>query len=122
MKHTGLFAAIVILSVTRLGQSQDSAVVDPAIQLTVQTDSVVVDQETDSLDMHQTVQVDSVTVAEKADSLSVQPKPEIPEEEKIEKIGVVRHEFKYRQQVGTALGMMAFIAIILTSVQSWNPD
>ena len=40
----------------------------------------------------------------------------------IRKIPVVRHRFKYREQVGTALGMMAFIAIILTTVQSWNPD
>jgi len=40
----------------------------------------------------------------------------------IEKIKVVRRRFKYRAQVGTALGMMAFIAIILTTVQSWNPE
>ncbi len=122
MKHTGLFVTIVILSVTRFVQAQDTAVVDSAIQLSVQTDSAMADQETDSLDAQQIVPMDSVTVAEKADSLSVLPKPEIPEEEKIEKIDVVRHEFKYRQQVGTALGMMAFIVIILTSVQSWNPD
>ena len=40
----------------------------------------------------------------------------------IEKIKIVRHRFKYREQVGTALGMMAFIAIILTTVQTWNPE
>ena len=41
---------------------------------------------------------------------------------KIEKIKVVRRKFKYREQIGVALGMMAFIAIILTTVQSWNPE
>jgi hypothetical protein len=41
---------------------------------------------------------------------------------KIEKIKVVRRKFKYREQVGVALGMMAFIALILTTVQSWNPE
>ena len=41
---------------------------------------------------------------------------------KIEKIKVVRRKFNYREQVGVALGMMAFIAIILSSVQSWNPE
>jgi hypothetical protein len=38
-----------------------------------------------------------------------------------QKLTVVRHNFKYREQIGLALGMMAFIALIMTSTQSWNP-
>jgi hypothetical protein len=37
------------------------------------------------------------------------------------RIQVVRRQFKYREQVGYALAMMLFIAIIMTSSQSWNP-
>ncbi len=41
---------------------------------------------------------------------------------KIEKIKVVRRKFRYGEQVGAALGMMAFLAIIFTTAQQWNPD
>ena len=70
-----------------------------------------------------TVSKDSLAVIEMPDTLSTTPDSfEADSTKKIEKIEVVRRKFKYREQVGTALGMMAFIAIILTTVQSWNPD
>ena len=66
---------------------------------------------------------DSLAVIEMPDTLSTTPDSfEADSTKKIEKIKVVRRRFKYREQVGTALGMMAFIAIVLTTVQSWNPD
>lgn len=71
----------------------------------------------------QTVNKDSLAVVETPDTLSSTPDSfEADSTKKIEKIEVVRRKFKYREQVGTALGMMAFIALILTTVQSWNPD
>ena len=71
----------------------------------------------------QTVNKDSLAVVEMPDTLSSTPDSfEADSTKKIEKIEVVRRKFKYREQVGTALGMMAFIALILTTVQSWNPD
>ena len=73
--------------------------------------------------LSQEVSKDSLPVVELPDSLITAPDSfEADSTKKIEKIGVVRRKFKYREQVGTALGMMAFIAIILTTVQSWNPD
>lgn len=38
------------------------------------------------------------------------------------KIELVRRNFNYRYQIGAALGMMLFIALIFTTVQNWNPD
>lgn len=67
-------------------------------------------------------QDDSVYTAEKSDTLATITMPPKPSEEKVEKIHRVRRDFNYRQQVSTALAMMGFIAIILTTVQSWNPD
>lgn len=39
----------------------------------------------------------------------------------LSKIDVVRRDFTYRRQVGMALGMMAFLALIFTTTQNWNP-
>lgn len=39
-----------------------------------------------------------------------------------EKIKIIRRDFKYRDQVGAALGTMVFITIILTTIQAWNPN
>ncbi|MBD3317641.1 MAG: hypothetical protein GF344_17770 [Chitinivibrionales bacterium] len=38
------------------------------------------------------------------------------------KLKVVERNFSYRRQVGMALGMMAFLALIFTTTQGWNPD
>jgi hypothetical protein len=38
------------------------------------------------------------------------------------KLDVVDRDFRYRRQVGMALGMMAFLALIFTTTQNWNPD
>lgn len=43
-------------------------------------------------------------------------------EEGVQRLKVARRDYTYRKQLGYALGMMAFIALILTSTQSWNPD
>ena len=70
-----------------------------------------------------TVNKDSLAAVELSGTLSSKPDSlEADSTKKIEKVPVVRRKFKYREQVGTALGMMVFIAIILTTVQSWNPD
>ena len=38
------------------------------------------------------------------------------------KLTVVKREFSYAQQIGIALGFMAFIAFMMTTAQSWNPQ
>jgi hypothetical protein len=63
-----------------------------------------------------------LTITERPDTLFKTDTLATDTTKQIEKIKVVRRRFKYREQVGTALGMMAFIAIILTTVQSWNPE
>ena len=37
------------------------------------------------------------------------------------KIKLIKREYNYRQQVLLAIGMMAFIAIMMTTAQSYNP-
>lgn len=65
---------------------------------------------------------DTLSVENTSDSLQQQPQSQLPVDQKTHKIKVKRREFNYRSQVGGALGMMLFFAIILTTVQSWNPD
>lgn len=43
-------------------------------------------------------------------------------EEGVQRLKIRRRDYDYRKQLGYALGMMAFIALILTSSQSLNPD
>lgn len=38
------------------------------------------------------------------------------------KLKIVERVYSYREQIGFALGMMAFLTIIFTTTQSWNPD
>lgn len=129
MTHKGHIISAVILSLAVYGQPQDSTGADSAVQLTARTDSTAHDSAADTLSAKQTAQtdtstqvttqIDSTTVVSVKDTLSTVLEPV---KEKTDKIDVVRHDFKFREQVGAALGMMAFIAIILTSVQNWNPD
>lgn len=37
------------------------------------------------------------------------------------KIPLIKRQFNYKQQVILALGMMAFVAIFMTTSQTWNP-
>ena len=38
------------------------------------------------------------------------------------RIKIIKRTYEYRRQIGFALAMMGFITLIMTSVQSWNPD
>jgi len=40
---------------------------------------------------------------------------------KQEKMDLVKRSFNHKQQVFLGIGMMAFVAIIMTTAQSWNP-
>lgn len=64
----------------------------------------------------------SLAVDVKSDTLSEPGLQEEDPSKKRKKIKVVRRKFNFRNQVGTALGMMLFVTIILFSVQNWNPD
>ena len=37
------------------------------------------------------------------------------------KISLIKRQYNYRQQIILAMGMMVFVALIMTSAQSWNP-
>lgn len=41
--------------------------------------------------------------------------------EKKEKMNLVKRKFDSKQQVFLGVGMMVFIAVIMTTAQSWNP-
>ena len=111
MKNQHLIISILLLTMSTTAQDQDTALVDSTADSTI-----LVTEQKDS--------VENVIVTDTTarDSLALSQLPAKPEEKKIEKIKIVRRDFKYRYQVRTALGMMAFIAIVLTTAQSWNPD
>jgi hypothetical protein len=37
------------------------------------------------------------------------------------KLVVVKRDFNYREQIGIALAMMAFVALMMTTTQTFNP-
>ena len=54
-----------------------------------------------------------------ADSLSVNPGQS--SQLQAQKIKIIKKEIDYATSIKLALGMMAFIAVILFTTQSWNP-
>ncbi|MDO5576726.1 MAG: hypothetical protein Q4F84_06570 [Fibrobacter sp.] len=38
------------------------------------------------------------------------------------KLKLTKHEYGKRNRIGLAIGMMAFLAVIMTTSQQWNPD
>lgn len=55
-----------------------------------------------------------------ADSLAaLKKKNEITPQAKLEP---ARHSFNHRQQIILSAGMMAFMALVLSSAQMWNPE
>jgi hypothetical protein len=55
-----------------------------------------------------------------ADSLSLHPGSS--GQPQAQKIKIIKKEIDYSTSVKLALGMMAFIAVILFTSQSWNPS
>jgi hypothetical protein len=43
-------------------------------------------------------------------------------QKKQRKLKVVKREFSYRQKIGLAIAIMACMAFIITTAQSWNPQ
>lgn len=92
----------------------------------------------DSLFEH-TDSMDTTTVVSEPDSLlpaaaggegsgtTVEKQTQVPEIKDIAATPVIRkiklrkREYNYRQQIGLAVGMMAFIAIMMTTAQTLNP-
>ena len=74
---------------------------------------------------------DTLDIAESADtSASVAVTDTLPGphqvaidsvDQKKEKTKLVKRTFDSRQQVSLGIGMMVFIALIMTTAQSWNP-
>ncbi|MBN1307405.1 MAG: hypothetical protein JXA18_05775 [Chitinispirillaceae bacterium] len=52
---------------------------------------------------------------------AVQSETETSKRSSARKISLIKRQYNYRQQIILAIGMMAFVAIIMTSAQSWNP-
>jgi hypothetical protein len=65
---------------------------------------------------------DSVAVADTTDTLAQgQTAAAAGTQTGPKKLKIVRRNYEYRRQLGMALAMMAFVALIFTSTQNWNP-
>ena len=63
-----------------------------------------------------------ITDGASSQSGELTPKPMVADTaKKLNRIPVVKRNLKYRAQIGAALGMMAFLTVILGSTQNWNP-
>jgi hypothetical protein len=66
--------------------------------------------------------VDSLHDSSSIANAPVSPQPDAPAKQKPRKIKILKRKFDVREQVGIALGMMAFVLIMMTTSQAWNPD
>ena len=57
-----------------------------------------------------------IATTNRSDTVENAKKKEVP------KVTIVKRNFSYREELGVALGMMAFIALLMTANQSLNPD
>lgn len=113
-----VFTVVVLIFLISTGlQAQESTTQDSTTQNVISLDSISRDSTAQA-----TISDDSLAVIGEEDTLTGPGIQQDDSAQKTEKIKVVRRNLKYRDQIGTALGMMAFIAIILTTVQNWNPD
>jgi hypothetical protein len=64
---------------------------------------------------------DTLRAAPRSAANIAAPEPVAPPRESARKIKLVKREYDHRQQVVLAVGMMAFILIMMTTAQSWNP-
>jgi hypothetical protein len=52
---------------------------------------------------------------------STAPKKDTLSAQSSTKLVVVKRDFKYREQIGIALAMMAFVAFMMTTSETFNP-
>jgi len=45
-----------------------------------------------------------------------------PEQQSVKKIKLIKRDYNYHREFALAIGMMAFIAVIMASSQNWNPN
>jgi hypothetical protein len=64
---------------------------------------------------------DSLYIPTHEDSLRAGQVQGAQPQEKAPKIKLVKREFKYREQIFLALGMMAFVMVIMTLTENLNP-
>lgn len=55
------------------------------------------------------------------DSVMVAAPENSDEKSGIKKIKLIKREYNYGQQLRLAIGMMAFLAVVMMSSQNWNP-
>lgn len=63
------------------------------------------------------------TAVSQAESDAVQKKRGKKEKtDEVKKLKLAKHDYGKRNRIGLAIGMMAFLAIIMATSQQWNPD
>ncbi len=65
---------------------------------------------------------DSLSIELRGDTLVESAALDDSGRKKQKKIKIQHYKFKFKEQLAGAFFMMAFVAVILSSVQNWNPD
>ncbi len=68
-----------------------------------------------------TISEDTLSIEKGRDTLSMADLQLSDTTQARKKIKIIRREYKFKDQIGSAVGMMLFMTVILASVQSWNP-
>ncbi len=102
-----------------ISTERDSLVQDSLVEQSDSMDTTAVVSEPDSLLPTAGGTSGSGTTGEK--QVQVTEKKDVAATPAVRKIKLRKREYNYRQQIGLAVGMMAFIAIMMTTAQTLNP-
>ncbi len=110
-------------------QCQDEADTTGSVQDTV--DAILLDttlaEPLDSVDTESLLDTLTAlpdTSATPPDTAVLSRRPEEPAAttEESQKIQLIKRDFRFGEQIGIAVGMMAFVAFMMITAQSWNPN
>jgi hypothetical protein len=130
MLKTILIFLFTVLPVASADNESGATAVDTVVSPVESNDSIAGTADVDTT-IAPAASSDSLPGTHAASDSSVQPvaakttvtqsQTEASKKSSIRKIHLTKREYNYKQQVILALSMMAFIAVIMTSAQSWNP-
>jgi hypothetical protein len=120
MKLKFVFYILLLLQLSVFAQSQSESQKKSAV-IAAKADSVLVDKSKDSSTVSKLI--DTTTKVDVTDSNSTPNAIVSGDSAKVKpEIKLSKKRYNHREQVVFAAGMMAFIAVILGTVQNWNPD
>jgi len=77
---------------------------------------------TATVDTVRTMPVSTGATYTPAEDTSRTPRLAEGKRQQVRKLRIIKRKVNYREQIFVALGVMAFVAVMMTTTQAWNPN